>query len=451
MTLKRKRVFISLAICLILQFSGSCFLWETQESSTKDKETNQPERSKEDDNKKDERKRRELEEELQLLKKDLRKQVVKIKGFEGYKIGPITSNLVSKACDKRSHESCSIIQQKTEKLIVQVNKYCRGFPSKCKEKLQKREKKEVVFQINAFCNPYDYEEVYFDKGGKPQQSTAYKKFDQCETLKTTVTEENLNRLITQKKESSIKEGANSSTSKTKGSEGDRVDVNPPDYLLMALYILGGVVSMGGIAGFGWLSYSLFSKSKDEKVQERRLTKKGFDDVGTQNHKLKQRIAELEKSAKVKDGQYLQIQSQLKVLERRISQVSNQAADGQKVAPPKPYQPEPQFPVSVEDYRKKNGNNIQQEATADPIAGILTSDLSEGSEFVIVKGSELGNGLYYAIPNQDRFASKSEYSNFQKYYDFDNPSGGTLWIREPAIVKHIGGGWKLYGKGKLEVR
>ena len=122
---------------------------------------------------------------------------------------------------------------------------------------------------------------------------------------------------------------------------------------------------------------------------------------------------------------------------------------QAIFTPSVYKPEPQFPVSAEDYLNKVSANAQT-ATPDFIAGLLINDASKGTEFLIVRDNELSENLFYAVPNQARFDTKSDYFNYyQKYYIFDNPSGGAFQIKSPTIVQRVeGGGWKLEQMGEL---
>lgn len=219
-------------------------------------------------------------------------------------------------------------------------------------------------------------------------------------------------------------------------------------LQFLLYLIGGFILL---VSLGVLIYGVYSFVKNRRDAERGKIQSEFNAVRSDYRDLSSKYSELKKTIKIHSEQYVQIQSQIKQLKEHSSQVSKQNAVERDYTTPVPYQPEPKFPVSVEDYRNKNRNGIQQEATANPIGGTLTSDLSNGNEFIIVKDSELERGLFYAIPNQKRFASRSEYSNYQNYYDFDNPSGGEIWIRKLATVRQIEGGWKLYDKGKIEVR
>jgi hypothetical protein len=115
-------------------------------------------------------------------------------------------------------------------------------------------------------------------------------------------------------------------------------------------------------------------------------------------------------------------------------------------------PEPQFPVSVENYLKKIGK-AGQKATGHTFSdGLLVQDSNKNAEFVIVKDPSLKDELFFAVPSMVRLFTQNYYFNFfQSYYTCENPAGGMVWIISPAIVQRVANGWKLLKKGKMEMR
>ncbi len=136
-------------------------------------------------------------------------------------------------------------------------------------------------------------------------------------------------------------------------------------------------------------------------------------------------------------------------------------DSQVTAPPKTqgFNSEPsvnrpalQFPVSAETYLNKIGDQGEM-ATRDWLSeGLLIQDPNRDQEFIIVKDAESAAGLYHAVPRFWRFATRNDYNTYYRdYYNCENPSGGTVWIISPTIVRRVKEGWTLMKKGKLEIR
>jgi len=107
-----------------------------------------------------------------------------------------------------------------------------------------------------------------------------------------------------------------------------------------------------------------------------------------------------------------------------------------------------FPITAREYL----NRFAKEATAardDPLhEGILVND--PNGAFILVRDSEVRDGLTYAIPKVPYFRSQEFYTYYDKYYTCKKPSPGEVTIVEPATVDKVDGGWKLRDMGILEV-
>ncbi len=215
-------------------------------------------------------------------------------------------------------------------------------------------------------------------------------------------------------------------------------------------VLGLAILLGGL-------YILLSKKIDKAIAtERGLNQQSFDRIKAKHDKFKELFAEhgkvmndLERLVKLQQGK-------IEVLEFKSKEGGGNLGGQPPSQPifeqPQYIKPEPQFPVSAENYLNKVGNQAEM-ATPDKFSeGLLIQDPGKDQEFLIVKDSARADGLYYAVPKFTRFATKSEYNLYYRtYYDCENPAGGTIWIVSPTIVRRVSDGWKLEQKGKLEVR
>lgn len=215
-----------------------------------------------------------------------------------------------------------------------------------------------------------------------------------------------------------------------------------------MWLFGGIAGLAVLGGLGWLAYSLLSNTFK---QERETTQHGFKMANKNNQELAQKVNQLEQTVKLQSGQFAQVQTAIQSLQRQIAKVGGQNYQQQAIFTQPVYKLEPQFPVGAEDYLGKVSANAQT-ATADLIGGLLVNDSNKGNEFLIVRDNELPENLFYAVPNQARFQTKSDYLNYyQNYYACENPSGGAVWIKSPTTVKRVNGGWKLEDMGELEIR
>lgn len=189
-------------------------------------------------------------------------------------------------------------------------------------------------------------------------------------------------------------------------------------------------------------------------REREASASGFNAVRAEQRELSRQIKQLGETAKLQNVRVERQQSAIQSLQKQSSEAGNigYAAQPQKFYEQPPVnKPEPQFPVSAEDYLNKVRHHGQK-ASADLIGGLLVQDPNKNEEFLIVKDNALADGLFYAVPSFNRFSTKSEYlTYYQNYYACENPSGGAVWILAPTTVRRVEGGWKLEEMGELEIR
>jgi len=215
-------------------------------------------------------------------------------------------------------------------------------------------------------------------------------------------------------------------------------------------VLGLVVLLGGL-------YLLLSKKIDKAIAaERTLNQQFFDRITAKHEKFNASFAEHGKVMNDLESLVKLQQGKIQTLEKRLKEggggLSGQMPPQPIIEQPQYIKPEPQFPVSAENYLNKVGQNAEM-ATPDKFSeGLLIQDPNKDQEFIIVKDSATPDGLFYAVPKFTRFSTKSDYNLYYRtYYDCENPAGGTVWIISPAMVRQTEAGWKLEQKGKLEVR
>lgn len=217
------------------------------------------------------------------------------------------------------------------------------------------------------------------------------------------------------------------------------------------FLLFGLAGLAGLVVIWGVYYKLNKKIEDRIGHERHSRLRDIDSVRTEQREIISQINPLNETAKLQSGQFTQIQTAIQSLQRQISEGGGQNYQQQAAFTQPIFKPEPQFPIAAEDYINKIRSNAQT-ATADLIGGRLVQDADKGNEFLIVRGNELMDDLFYAVPNQTRFNIKGDYLNYyQNYYNCDNPSGGAVWIKSPTTVRRVDGGWQLVEKGELEVK
>lgn len=214
--------------------------------------------------------------------------------------------------------------------------------------------------------------------------------------------------------------------------------------LLAWLALGlvGLVVLGLTA---WFIYYILTNIWNEKAKNA----KEFNNLKSDQRELSRQVKQLNETVKLQNDRIERQQGVIQSLQNQ-PRASNIVQTPQFVEQPV-YKPEPQFPVSVENYLNKVRQQGQK-ASADMIGGLLVQDPNKNEEFLIVKDAALADGLFYAVPSFARFSTKSDYlTYYQHYYACENPSGGTVWILAPTIVQRVADGWKLAEMGELEIR
>jgi hypothetical protein len=83
--------------------------------------------------------------------------------------------------------------------------------------------------------------------------------------------------------------------------------------------------------------------------------------------------------------------------------------------------------------------------------MLVQDAEQEGGLLVVR-DDASDGLLYLVPSFGFFQTKSDYTNyFERYYACTRPAGGNVWIRQPATVNPVNGGWQLANQGELEIR
>ena len=161
--------------------------------------------------------------------------------------------------------------------------------------------------------------------------------------------------------------------------------------------------------------------------------------------------QLKKTVEVLSNQIVEQKKSFNNLAQRLAErPQNSVPQPVNYAPPPPRE-EPIFPISSENYQIRFGANASS-ATVDPLTGFLIEDPGKGDEFLLIRDNALGGEQRYVVPNIRRFSTKNDYLNYyQNFYACENPSGGTVWIKSPTVVRRVSDGWQLEVMGELEIR
>lgn len=215
-----------------------------------------------------------------------------------------------------------------------------------------------------------------------------------------------------------------------------------DWWEWALIGLAGLLVIGGIGAAGFFL-------RRGKQRERADIDLNFNKLARKQAEFSQKIEALNKVSTDLSQQVAQQKAEIS----RLKQTSISAASSYAAAPPpsmSSYQPpreEPQFPVEVESYLEKVGRAATP-VKYDYKEGMLVPDATQEGGLIIVQA----DGLLYLVPSFGFFQTKSDYTNYyERYYACARPMGGSVWIRQPATVNQVGGGWQLAQQGELEVR
>lgn len=113
------------------------------------------------------------------------------------------------------------------------------------------------------------------------------------------------------------------------------------------------------------------------------------------------------------------------------------------------EPDPVFPVSVDAYLKSVGRGVS--VKYDYKTDLLTENHDGESPLVVVRDDTIPGGLHYVVPRFGVFQTGNDFVHVKNYYSCPNPTGGTIWIKQPAVVERADGGWQLTLPGELEVK
>lgn len=230
---------------------------------------------------------------------------------------------------------------------------------------------------------------------------------------------------------------------TRGKDDDVKD----DWVSWLWYLLGWAVilipTLVLITGVAWM-ISRF-------VRETRGAINGLgSDLSDTRRKSKVLSEKLDSMGQAITGLSQQVTQQKAELNRLKQSVGDQPA-GVYQPPPSPvaeYPIEPpRFPAAVTDYLAKFGSSASM-VKFDYREGILVSDPAGEGGLAIVQD----DGQSVLVPSFGFFQTKSDYTNyFERYFSCAKPGGGSVWIRQPAVVSKVDGGWTVTQNGELEVR
>jgi len=214
------------------------------------------------------------------------------------------------------------------------------------------------------------------------------------------------------------------------------------------WILGGIVVLVIIAG---IVVGILSLRKRFRGQRDEIAKK-FSDIRRKFSDLNLEVTALGGVTKNLSEQLAKSKAEIAALKDANRNRSADAVPPPPVPPAashEPPKPEPQFPISADDFIAKSKNGAVP-VRYDYKDGMLVADEArEGGLMVVRDGSD---GRLYLVPSFGIFQMKSDYTNyFERYYACVRPAGGTVWIIQPATVSQVNGGWQLLSRGELEVR
>lgn len=231
------------------------------------------------------------------------------------------------------------------------------------------------------------------------------------------------------------------------SETQKNDFELSNLLFPLITGLAGLLLLGGI---GYFIYRISKSVKDDRA----ATQHGFSSVGAKQSGLRQDVDQLKKVVEMLSQQSKDQRSEIAALKSQ-TQLRGNFSD----APPAPPtyaphfaqpEPEPEFPVSVENYLAKNASGAPF-GKYDPLLGTLRENFEDGA-FYLVRDGVLSDEARYAVPRSKQFVTKDDFAyHYSNYYVCANPSGGEVWIKKPSTVRRTPDGWKLEAMGELEIR
>jgi hypothetical protein len=222
----------------------------------------------------------------------------------------------------------------------------------------------------------------------------------------------------------------------------------PDWLKWTLIGLAGLLVLGGITAGGFFLRKSIQREREE-------TTKGFGDLRKRHGELSKEVKDLTEVTKNLSQQLAQSKVEIARIKDASQNVSSYAAASAAVATTptiNSYQTskeESLFPISVDDFLAKSKSGAIPVKYDYKERMLVQDDAREGGLLIV---RDAGDRLLYLVPSFGFFQTKSDYTNyFERYYGCARPSGGSVWIRQPATVAQTSGGWKLANQGELEVR
>jgi flagellar basal body-associated protein FliL len=294
------------------------------------------------------------------------------------------------------------------------------------------------------CETKTNQSIKFNKDANNTESNTYKTCTYANVLSARVSEAQANVNAANEQLSALSETEN---------QPDQSTQNPPenkssDFIFWLVISFTGLVTIAGIAV---LIYYLVSNAKKKQKHAREQVANSFSQVNKKHTSYDEQFVELKKKIADLGGRVDRHHEYLRSLQRQIKEKGDNAVPLENFAESSAPKDEIQFPAAAEDILNKI-RHISQPVTGDTLAGMLVQDANKNNEFLIVKNSSLSDGIFYAFPSIDRISTKTQYLTYYKnYYDCDNPTGGMVWIKTPATVLQVDGGWRLNEKGEMETR
>lgn len=217
-----------------------------------------------------------------------------------------------------------------------------------------------------------------------------------------------------------------------------------------IWVGGAVAGLLLLGGIGYLIWR-FVNGVNDRIGKLQLSvsdlAKSVQSLKTKNQEL---YGDLKNLAKQFQGQA----GEISALKHQGRSFQSKQPDYQMSSPAASvpvFTPEPEFPVPVEEFLNKNGHHGIV-AKFDYKTNLLIEDTSGDGALMIVRDDNIPGGLLYVVPRFGLFKTKDDfYTHLERYYDCQNPRGGTVWIKEPSVVERDENGWTLREKGEIEVK
>lgn len=212
----------------------------------------------------------------------------------------------------------------------------------------------------------------------------------------------------------------------------------------------GLIGLGSLIVLGGISAGAYFLRRN-KQQEREEITANFNQLRKQQRTFDGEIKQLAEVSKNLSQQIAQQKSEISGL-KQMSQNASYAAPSPPIISAYQQPVEiPQFPVTVDDYLAKVKNGAIP-VKYDYKEKMLVEDGEKEGNLLVVQDASTAGNLLYLVPSFGFFQKKSDYTSyFENYYLCSHPTSGSVWIRQPATVHRVNGGWQLAQQGELEVR